>query len=100
MTTGPWDSSAARAAVTALPVGYLADFDDCGGLLTYYQANALELVTPYGIGGFGMGRDGSGVAVEDNSGGGDSGGGHGARYRCDRQCSKWCLVPDVVPWHL
>ncbi|SOC57225.1 beta-propeller domain-containing protein [Ornithinimicrobium cerasi] len=74
VTTGPWDSSAARAAVTALPVGYLADFDDCGGLLTYYQANALELVTPYGIGGFGMGRDGSGVAVEDNSGGGDSGG--------------------------
>lgn len=81
-TPGLWDESAASAAVTALPMGYLADFDDCSGLLTYYQANALELVTPYGIGGFGGGvaaGDDSAGAMEDSAAAGDAaqGGGDG-----------------------
>lgn len=59
-TSRPWDEPAARAAVTALPAGLLADFDGCEELLTYYQANALELVTPYGIG-----SGGWGYAVDD-----------------------------------
>src|SRR5690606_33195964 len=81
-TQGPWDEAAATAAVTSLPMGYLADFDDCSGLLNYYQANALELVTPYGLGGFGGGWASSeGGAMEDSAaaagdaaqGGGDGG---------------------------
>ncbi|TQM91128.1 beta propeller domain-containing protein [Ornithinimicrobium humiphilum] len=63
--SGPWDAAAAKAAVTVLPVGYLADFDDCADLLTYYQANALELVGPYGLGGGWYGAE--------DSAGGDAG---------------------------
>ena len=73
-TAGPWDEGAARAAVTALPAGYLAPFDDCGQLLTYYQANALELVTPYGLGGgWGMAADDAAGAMEDSAAAGDAG---------------------------
>lgn len=79
---GPWDESAARAAVTALPAsfGLRAGFDDCDALLTYYQANALELVTPYGIGsGMGYAADGR-MAVEDSAAaaGGDAAGAQSA----------------------
>ena len=49
-TMAAWDTTRAKAAITALPAGMLRPFDDCTDLLTYYQANALELVTPYGIG--------------------------------------------------
>lgn len=75
-SAGPWDEAAARAAVTALPASYLADFDDCAGLLTYFQANALELVTPYGIGGgrgFAAGGAEGDMAGADSVGGGDAG---------------------------
>ena len=74
---GPWDETAAQAAVTALPASYglLSPFDDCAGLLTYYQANALQLVTPYGIGGgMRLAADDGAVAVEDAAAGGDAGG--------------------------
>ncbi|MGD8201937.1 beta-propeller domain-containing protein [Ornithinimicrobium sp. W1679] len=74
-TAAPWDEATVRAATTALPAGYLAPFDDCQQLLTYYQANALELVTPYGLGGggWGMAVDDSGGAMEDSAAaGGDA----------------------------
>ncbi|MFK5635709.1 beta-propeller domain-containing protein [Ornithinimicrobium sp. LYQ103] len=64
-TPGPWDETQARAAVTALPVGFVADFDGCEQLLTYYQANALEVVGPWGLGGGGTWS----MATEDSMGG-------------------------------
>lgn len=73
--TGP--NSAAAAAITALPAALIQPFDDCAGLLTYYQANALEVVGPYGIGGGhyagGWAEDGedaasSGLAAQDSGG--------------------------------
>ncbi|GAA5168469.1 beta-propeller domain-containing protein [Ornithinimicrobium tianjinense] len=67
-TPGRWDETAGKAAVTALSAGYLAAFDDCDDLLTYYQANALELVTPYGLGGFG-----GGMVASDSAAGAESG---------------------------
>lgn len=75
---GPWDEAAARSAVTALPASYLADFDDCAGLLTYYQANALALVGPYGIGGHHgwfatSGAEEDMAAAADSVGGGEAG---------------------------
>ncbi|MDO5739948.1 MAG: beta-propeller domain-containing protein [Ornithinimicrobium sp.] len=65
-TGGQWDESVARAAITALPANYLAGFGDCSELLTYYQANALEMVTPYGIGGWG-GSGGFAESAPDDS---------------------------------
>ncbi|MFX0538550.1 beta-propeller domain-containing protein [Ornithinimicrobium sp. Y1847] len=61
-TTAAWDTVQAGAAITALPAGFLQPFDDCSELLTYYQANALELVTPYGLG---AGRGYHGGAVDE-----------------------------------
>lgn len=49
-TALPWDEAVGRVATTALPAGHLAPFEHCDALLTYYQANALQLVTPYGLG--------------------------------------------------
>ncbi len=71
---GPWDATAARAAVTALPASYglLGGFDDCADLLTYYQANALELVGPYGLGAGGWGWGEEGMAGAADSAGGDA----------------------------
>ncbi|MGO0577821.1 beta-propeller domain-containing protein [Ornithinimicrobium panacihumi] len=57
-----WDGAFAKGAITALPASSLAPFDDCSELLTYYQANALELVTP-----FGLGQGGYGWAEEDDA---------------------------------
>jgi len=45
------DPDAMHRAVTALPASLLEEFGGCDQLLTYYQANALEEVGPYGIGG-------------------------------------------------
>ncbi|GGK77846.1 beta-propeller domain-containing protein [Ornithinimicrobium pekingense] len=72
---GPWDEAAARAAVTALPASFLADFDDCADLLTYYQANALEVVGPYGLGGHGgwYAAEGDEAFAAADSAGGDAG---------------------------
>ncbi|WP_153397502.1 beta-propeller domain-containing protein [Ornithinicoccus halotolerans] len=58
----PWDEGQATAAVTALSAGFLADFDDCQELLTYYQANALEVVGPHGLGHWGWAADLDAVA--------------------------------------
>ena len=66
-TGGQWDESVARAAITALPANYLSSFGDCSELLTYYQANALEMVTPYGIGGWGGSGGFAEGGVDDSS---------------------------------
>lgn len=68
-----WNASAATAAITALPASLIQPFDDCAGLLTYYQANALEQVGPYGIGGGGYYGDGW-LASGDEAAAADSGG--------------------------
>ncbi|WP_109471597.1 beta-propeller domain-containing protein [Ornithinimicrobium cavernae] len=52
-----WDATAARSAVTALPASLIERFAGCDDLLTYYQANALEEVGPYGLGGYGYGDE-------------------------------------------
>jgi hypothetical protein len=54
--------------VTALSAGFVADFEGCDQLLTYYQANALEVVGPWGLGGGGHWP----MAAEDSVGGADS----------------------------
>lgn len=68
----------ARAAVTALPASLIERFSSCNDLLTYYQANALELVGPYGLGGgnYGYAEEGDDAmtAADQESAGGDSGG--------------------------
>lgn len=66
-----WDRSAS-AAVTALPAALIQPFDDCAGLLTYYQANALEQVGPYGLGG---GSGGPWLAASEEATAADSAGG-------------------------
>ena len=84
LTPAPWDEAVARSSVTALPAGFLADFDGCADLLTYYQANALELVGPYGIGGHGgyavdIDGDGAMAGAAEDSVGGDASGGDAGR---------------------
>lgn len=67
----------AQTAVTALPASLIERFADCDQLLTYYQANALEQVGPYGLGGGHGGgwlEQGDEAAAAD-SGGAESGGG-------------------------
>ncbi|QDO87525.1 hypothetical protein FNH13_03550 [Ornithinimicrobium ciconiae] len=76
-TAAPWDSTTASAAITALPASLIQPFDDCAGLLTYYQANALEQVGPYGIGSGGYDGDrwlaaGGDAGVEDSAAAGSS----------------------------
>ncbi|USQ75938.1 beta-propeller domain-containing protein [Ornithinimicrobium cryptoxanthini] len=71
------NDTAASAAITALPASLIERFSGCEQLLTYYQANALEQVGPYGIGGGSYeggwlddGEDAasSGVASQDSGG--------------------------------
>ena len=66
-TTALWNDTAASAAITALPASLIERFSGCEQLLTYYQANALEQVGPYGIGGgshHGWGDDGEAGAAD------------------------------------
>lgn len=68
----------AAGAITALPASLIQRFDGCADLLTYYQANALEQVGPYGLGGnYGYGTDDATMAAADDgaesaAGGGDT----------------------------
>lgn len=55
-------SGSAAGAITALPASLIERFDGCADLLTYYQANALEQVGPYGLGG-GYGYAGDDMAM-------------------------------------
>ena len=98
-TPGRWDETAGRAAVTALSAGYLAAFDGCDDLLTYYQANALELVTPYGLGAFGGGMYGSaaGGAQEGMDGAASgSGGAEPPEHSTTNVQEEGVDEPDVV----
>ncbi|WP_256838238.1 beta-propeller domain-containing protein [Ornithinimicrobium faecis] len=75
--TTDWDASAVRASVTALPASLIERFAGCDELLTYYQANALEQVGPYGLGGgYGGGwlEEGDEAASADAGGDASSGG--------------------------
>ncbi|MCK0110630.1 beta-propeller domain-containing protein [Ornithinimicrobium sp. F0845] len=71
------DVDAARAAVAALPASLIERFAGCDDLLTYYRANALELVGPWGLGGgygYAMAGDGE-EAAADSAGVASSGSG-------------------------
>ena len=83
-TEGSGSSSSARSAVTALPASLIERFTSCDQLLTYYQANALEQVGPYGIGAYGYvdeaAIDGPVAAADAESGAGDAGGAGGVEH--------------------
>ena len=73
------DDDAAREAIAALPASLIERFTGCEDLLTYYKANALELVGPWGLGnGYGYGwatADDAEEAASDSAGVAGSGGG-------------------------
>ena len=73
-TARPWNDTAASAAITALPASLIEHFSGCEQLLTYYQANALEQVGPFGLDG-GVQREWAGPDVEEGADDASSGAG-------------------------